>query len=210
MRARLVENLLQHLLPNDGTCVHKPTSASAGSSADKIDVLIIGGRGTIGAGLRTYLPRLGRYAITALDLPGSDDKAELNGDYTPEIAKHTTFVNADFVANPSVLKETMVSKDLVVYLARGLSLEPHKVMTDLVFKTLLSFPKPPMIVAASSVHATDGLYTVNFGQRSILAERRFDKLKGGKLPPRISSHVPATTGKDGVPSSDPDVCNCKI
>ena len=38
--------------------------------------LLIGGSGTIGSGLRTYLPRLdARYHIVSLDLPGARDKA---------------------------------------------------------------------------------------------------------------------------------------
>ena len=41
-----------------------------------INTLLVGGRGAIGAGLRTYLPRLDAlYQITAVDLPGAEDKA---------------------------------------------------------------------------------------------------------------------------------------
>ena len=41
-----------------------------------IDTLLIGGRGAIGSGLRTYLPRLDAdYHITSVDLPGAGDKA---------------------------------------------------------------------------------------------------------------------------------------
>ena len=41
-----------------------------------IDVLLLGGRGQIGSGLRIYLPRLDPgYRFTSVDLPGSPDKA---------------------------------------------------------------------------------------------------------------------------------------
>ena len=45
----------------------------------KYNVLLIGGRGNIGSGLRTYLPRLNEfYHITSVDLPGANDKATDN------------------------------------------------------------------------------------------------------------------------------------
>jgi len=44
--------------------------------ASEYKVLLIGGRGTIGSGLRTYMPRLDpRYQFVSMDLPGAPDKA---------------------------------------------------------------------------------------------------------------------------------------
>ena len=41
-----------------------------------INTLLIGGKGTIGSGLRTYLPKLDQeYRITSIDLPAAVDKA---------------------------------------------------------------------------------------------------------------------------------------
>jgi hypothetical protein len=153
-----VANICGHLRGRTGCSPAPAAATSAEATSTKVNVLIIGGRGTIGAGLRTYLPKLdARYHITALDLPDSDDKAKLNADYTAEVAAHTEFLEADFMADPGALKAAMSGVDLVVFLARGLTLPAHKKMADLVFDTLLALPAQPMIVAASSVHATDGL-----------------------------------------------------
>ena len=45
-------------------------------SVHLIDTLLIGGKGTIGSGLRTYLPQLDTsYRVTSVDLPGAEDNA---------------------------------------------------------------------------------------------------------------------------------------
>ena len=41
------------------------------------EILLLGGRGQIGSGLRTYLPRLDTgYRFTSVDLPGAANRAE--------------------------------------------------------------------------------------------------------------------------------------
>ena len=41
-----------------------------------INVLLIGGKGIIGSGLRTYLPKLdAEYRVASADLPGAPDRA---------------------------------------------------------------------------------------------------------------------------------------
>ena len=41
------------------------------------ETLLLGGRGQIGSGLRTYLPRLDTgYRFTSVDLPGAANRAE--------------------------------------------------------------------------------------------------------------------------------------
>ena len=45
-------------------------------NTELIDTLLIGGKGTIGAGLRTYLPQLDtEYRVVSADLPGAPDAA---------------------------------------------------------------------------------------------------------------------------------------
>ena len=57
-------------------------------------VLLVGGQGSIGAGLRTYLPRLDKsYRVISVDLPGAEDKA-VAGDAAGVL------VELDFVASP--------------------------------------------------------------------------------------------------------------
>ena len=59
----------------------------------QFNVLLLGGHGTIGSGLRTYLPRLdARYRITSVDLPGAPDRA----------------------TEPDALRTIMTDRDLVV------------------------------------------------------------------------------------------------
>ena len=78
-----------------------------------IDTLLIGGKGTIGAGLRTYLPRLdGGYHITSADLPGAPDKAT-----DPDA--HRDFLDLDASKDDDALRSALSGRDLVVYLARS-------------------------------------------------------------------------------------------
>lgn len=152
--------------------------------------LLIGGRGNIGAGLRTYLPRLDeRYRIVSLDLPGAKDKATAS-DAQREL------IDLDIANNPAALREQMAGFDLVVYLARTGNLAQMNEMTDQVFEAVLAQPKPPMIVASSSVHAVDGLY--NFYEEGsvywTMADREFAAVD--PWPERIAATAPAHATND--------------
>ena len=148
-----------------------------------INVLLIGGRGNIGSGLRTYLPRLDAgYRITSIDLPGSVDKAT-------EADAQRDFVDLDICEQPGELSRLMQGRDLVVYLARKGSLQVMNAMTDLVFETVLQQDPVPVVVASSSVHACDGAYDVDEEPWSLWAERRFDDLD--PKPKQILSSIDA-------------------
>lgn len=148
-----------------------------------INCLLIGGRGNIGAGLRTYLPRLdSTYAITSVDLPGAQDKAT-----APDAARD--FVDLDIAQHPEELAALMAGRDLVVYLARTGDLHQMNRLTDTVFEALMQQDPMPLMVASSSVHACDGAYSVDEGPWSIWAERRFDELN--PPPAQVLSSIPA-------------------
>ena len=148
------------------------------------NVLLIGGRGNIGSGLRTYLPRLdARYRVVSVDLPGAPDKAT-----APDA--HREFIDLDISATPDALGELIAGRDLIVYLARQGGLATMNQMTDRVFAAVLAQDTPPMIVGSSSVHVVDGLY--NFHDKGFywtLAERQFASIT--EWPERISATVPA-------------------
>ena len=153
-----------------------------------IDVLLLGGRGRIGSGLRMYLPRLDpAYRLTSVDLPGCEDQAT-------EPVPRRDFVDLDIAAEPGRVRELMAGRDLVVYLARQGSLAEMNAMTDLVFKAVLAQDPVPMVIGASSVHACDGAYSVDEGPWSIWAERRFDELD--PPPERVSSLIDACPTND--------------
>ncbi len=153
-----------------------------------IDVLLLGGRGRIGSGLRMYLPRLDpAYRFTSVDLPGCEDQAT-------EPVPRRDFVDLDIAAEPARVGELMAGRDLVVYLARQGSLAEMNAMTDQVFKAVLAQDPVPMVIGASSVHACDGAYSVNEGPWSIWAERRFDELD--PPPERVSSLIDACPTND--------------
>ena len=147
-------------------------------------ILLVGGQGSIGAGLRTYLPRLDKsYRVVSVDLPGAEDKA-----VERDVARD--LVELDFVASPTRFAQLVADCDLVVYLARCQELVAMRQMTDLVYKTVLAQDKPPMIIGSSSVHAVDGLY--NFHEKGAywsIAERRFDEIE--EWPERIPAAIPA-------------------
>ena len=152
--------------------------------ASEYKVLLIGGCGTIGSGLRTYMPRLDpRYRMVSVDLPGAPDKAtepDAGGD----------FIDLDIMESPDEFRALIPGCDLVVYLARCGDLAAMHRMTDLVFEAVLAQDEPPMIVGSSSVHAVDGLYDFNQpGFYWTLAERQFDEIID--WPERISAAVPA-------------------
>jgi len=147
-----------------------------------INVLLIGGRGNIGAGLRTYLPRIDdKYDVTSIDLPGSADKA---GDKVPG-----DLIDLDINEHPEQLAQLMQGRDMVVYLARRSPLAAMNTMTDLVFEALSQQSPMPLVVASSSVHACDGAYSVDEDPWSTWAERRFDDLD--PKPQQILSSIDA-------------------
>ena len=154
------------------------------SPPSQLNVLLIGGRGIIGSGLRTYLPRLdSRYRIVSVDLPGAPDKAT-----EPDAQKE--FIDLDITASPEEFRALLPGRDLVVYLARAGGLAEMNRMADLVFEAVLAQKIPPMIIGSSSVHAMDGLYDFNQeGFYRTLAERRFDQIV--HWPRRISAREPA-------------------
>ena len=53
----------------------------ADGSSEPVKVLVLGGLGTVGSGLRSYLPVCSSlsFEFTSVDLPGAEDKAPLNG-----------------------------------------------------------------------------------------------------------------------------------
>ena len=159
------------------------------SRPSQFNVLLIGGRGTIGSGLRTYLPRLdSRYRIVSIDLPAAPDKAT-------EPDAQRVFIDLDITASPEEFRALIPGRDLVVYLARGGGLAAMNRMADLVFEAVLGQETPPMIVGSSSVHAVDGLY--DFHQEGFyrtLAERRFDRIT--RWPERIPATAPAQPVND--------------
>ncbi len=117
-----------------------------------IDVLLIGGKGTIGSGLRTYLPKLDPdYRVTSLDLPGAPDKAT-------DTSAHREFVESDAAADEERLRKALEDRDLVVYLARKDPLSEMNAMTDRVFNAAMEVCPEALMIASSSVHATDAAY----------------------------------------------------
>ena len=153
-----------------------------------INVLLIGGRGNIGSGLRIYLPKFDpRYVITTVDLPGAMDLAA-------EQAVQSEFVDLDISTDPEALNGLISGKDMVIYLARKNPLEEMNAMTDLVFETVRRQSTPPFIVAASSVHAVDEAYNFVEGTLSLLADRKFDEID------RMADPIPATI--PACPNSD--------
>ena len=89
-----------------------------------ISTLLIGGKGTIGAGLRTYLPQLdAEYRVVSADLPGAPDAAT-------ETLVHREFVELDASVDDAKLRSALEGCDLVVYLARKDPLSDMNAMTD--------------------------------------------------------------------------------
>ncbi len=153
--------------------------------SEEYNVLLVGGRGNIGSGLRTYLPCLdNRYRVVSIDLPGAEDRAT-------EADAHREFIDLDIMESPDAFRELLPGRDLVVYLSRQNGIVPMNKMTDLVFESVLSLPNPPMIVGSSSVHAVDGLYNFNDEESTYwtIAARRFDQV--AEWPDRIPASIPA-------------------
>ena len=150
------------------------------------NTLLIGGRGTIGSGLRTYLPEMdGRYRFCSVDLPGAPDRAEGRAG--------GRFIDMNIAEEPDRFRAMLPGFDLVVYLARQGDLVAMNAMTDLVFESVLALCRPdhrPLIVGSSSVHAVDDAYQFfESGAYALIAERKFDDI--GNWPSPISAHLPA-------------------
>ena len=65
-----------------------------------IDTLLIGGKGMIGAGLRTYLPKLDSdYRVVSADLPGAPDMAT-DPDAHRDYVELDASVDDDFCERP--------------------------------------------------------------------------------------------------------------
>lgn len=137
-----------------------------------IDGLLIGGKGNIGSGLRTYLPKLDAdYRLTSVDLPGAEDKAT-------DSDAQADFVEADITADDARLRELLEGRDLVVYLAFTKDLGIMNAMTDQVFRAILDVCPDAMVVGSSSVHATGAVYTpFDKEPYKTIAAREFDKLE---------------------------------
>ena len=136
-----------------------------------IDTLIIGGKGTIGSGLRAFLPTLNpEYRVTSVDLPGAPDKAPAN-------VGPTEFIELDASRDDAGLRQALEGRDLVVYLARKDPLSEMNAMTDLVFKAVMDVCPDALMVGSSSVHATDAAYWPSTEEPySTIARRDFDSL----------------------------------
>jgi|TARA_B100001964_G_C14110149_1_gene543393 nucleoside-diphosphate-sugar epimerase len=157
-----------------------------------IDVLLLGGKGQIGSGLRTYLPRLNsHYKITTADRKGSRDKAK-----DPNAQKN--FIDLDIYSDTKKLEEILEGKDMVVYLARKDTLSEMNEMTDKVFHSILKVCPETLVVASSSVHATGGAYfPFDKEPYRTIAKRNFEKLDNWPEPLSIFTE-PCPTGDYGL------------
>ena len=151
------------------------------------NTLLIGGRGTIGSGLRRFLPGMDeRYRFCSIDLPGAPDRAEDLG----RVNRDDRFIDMDITEEPDRFKALLPGFDLVVYLARKGELAEMNRMTDLVFESVLALDRRPMIVGSSSVHAVDDTYRFfETGAYALIADRKFDGIENWPEP--ISAHLPA-------------------
>jgi nucleoside-diphosphate-sugar epimerase len=157
-----------------------------------INVLLIGGKGIIGSGLRTYLPKLdAEYRVASADLPGAPDRAT-----DPEA--HREFIELDASIDDAALRKALAGRDLVVYLARKNPLSAMNAMTDLVFKAIRDVCPNAVVIGSSSVHVTGGAY---YGytreENSPIANRRFHEVDPWPEPLSVMTE-PCPTGDYGV------------
>ena len=157
-----------------------------------INTLLIGGKGTIGSGLRTYLPKLDSdYQISSIDLPGATDKA------TDPVA-HRDFIDCDVSTDDETLRQVLIGRDLVIYLARKDPLSDMNTMTDKVFNAITDVCPQAMIIGSSSVHSTGGAYfPFDHEPYSTIAERRFDDLAQWPEPLSVMTE-PCPSGDYGL------------
>ena len=157
------------------------------------NTLLIGGRGTIGSGLRLYLPEMDeRYRFCSIDLPGAPDRAGGCGgeDRDDQADQADRIIDMNIAEEPDRFRDLLPGFDLVVYLARQGDLAAMNRMTDLVFESVLALDRRPMIVGSSSVHAVDDAYRFfESGAYALIAERKFDAIEDWPAP--ISAHLPA-------------------
>ena len=117
-----------------------------------IEVALLGGKGTIGSGLRKFLPKINpNYRFTIIDHEKSVDKSSF-------VNSNEVFVNLDISDESDKLSESILDKDLIIYLARKDPLLEMNKMTDLIFKTVEKINPKALIIGSSSVHATGGAY----------------------------------------------------
>ncbi len=157
-----------------------------------IDVLLLGGKGTIGSGLRTYLPKVNsKYKITSADLPGSRDKVK-------DSSAHKYFIDLDMFNETAKLEEALLGRDVVIYLARKDSLTEMNLMTDKIFSSILKICPETLVIASSSVHATGGAYfPFDREPYKSIADRNFELLD--KWPEPLSIFTPpCPTGDYGL------------
>jgi len=157
-----------------------------------IDVLLIGGKGTIGAGLRTYLPQLDdSYQVTSVDLPRAFDQATDPG-------AHREFIDLDVSTDDAGLRKALEGRDLVVYLARKDPLAEMNAMTDQVFNAVIDVCPKAVMIGSSSVHATGGgYYHLTHDPDGPIAHRRFDEVVPWPEPLSVMTE-PCPTGDYGV------------
>ena len=146
-------------------------------------VMLLGGRGNIGSGLRQYLPQLdARYRFVCVDLPGARNRGPAG--------EGEQFVELDFFADPEAFRRLLPGVDLVVYLARQGGLAEMNQMTDLVYESVLAQDPALMIIGSSSVHAVVAAYLFYENHPyPLIAQRRFAEL--GSSWPRIPATLPA-------------------
>jgi nucleoside-diphosphate-sugar epimerase len=157
-----------------------------------IDTLLIGGKGMIGAGLRTYLPKLDSdYRVVSADLPGAPDMAT-----DPDA--HRDYVELDASVDDDLLRKALEGRDMVVYLARKDPLHEMNAMTDRVFKAVMDVCPEAVMIGSSSVHATGAAY---YGytreENSPIANRRFDEVNPWPTPLSVMTE-PCPTGDYGM------------
>jgi len=161
-------------------------------SNSTIEVALLGGKGTIGSGLRNFLPKFdSRYRFTIIDLEDSQVKSKI-ADSTD------TFVDLDISKDQEKLKEALYNKDLIIYLARKDPLDKMNLMTDIVFNSIEEVSPESLVIASSSVHATGGAYFPFDKQPySTIAKRKFENLKNWPKP--LSNFLePCPTGDYGL------------
>lgn len=160
------------------------------AASGAVKVLVLGGLGAVGSGLRTYLPEVSslKWEFTSVDLPDAEDKAPLNGVGTN---LGTQKYYGDILHEPGLLDKLLPGMDMVIYLARRNDLDEMNAMTDLVFERCLAQSSPPFILCASSIHAVDGAYSVDQGVLSLIGERKFDDID------QWPEMLPATTSSVG-------------
>lgn len=157
-----------------------------------IEVALLGGKGTVGSGLRTYLPLFdSNYNFTIFDKYDSVDKSK-------NINQSDKFVDLDISIEGEKLKKYLIDKDIIIYLARVDPLDKMNQMTDVVFKSIGEVCPESLVIASSSVHATGGAY-FPFEKEPYLSisKRNFSEIR--KWPDLLSAYLePCPTGDYGL------------